>query len=321
MFDRFHVGHQVLIDRLQEAADAVAAITDGQLVGKGLELRQIIQPVEVRARNLRRYLESSELGDKIEVTVIERFDELLEIEGPTTFLMFQGPCCSEIDERGFELRRKRLGSIDTIEYLKPVRAYDGDKVSSARIRLGEIDREGRKLRGTTEPPRRLELGARLGLKTPKGKLFDVRDGPPEERVADRLRREKPIRIIAVGDVTSATLMDQGVEPDVCVVDGITKRGEYKRQVFGTRQYLIYNPPATIYPEAWSAIDTALHDGYHSTVIVEGEEDLLGFPAVLLAPLGSVMLYGQPDRGIVWVPVNDVNKRLARELLEAMPVIL
>jgi hypothetical protein len=76
----------------------------------------------------------------------------------------------------------------------------------------------------------------------------------------------------------------------------------------------------IFPEAWSVMNTAIHDGVKSLIFVEGEEDLMGFPAVLLAPEGSVMLYGQPDVGIVWVPVNKQNIALAREYLNAMPLI-
>jgi uncharacterized protein (UPF0218 family) len=33
-----------------------------------------------------------------------------------------------------------------------------------------------------------------------------------------------------------------------------------------------------------------------------------------------MLYGQPDIGIVWVPVNRENQKLARELLEQIAII-
>jgi uncharacterized protein (UPF0218 family) len=54
--------------------------------------------------------------------------------------------------------------------------------------------------------------------------------------------------------------------------------------------------------------------------VDGEEDLMGFPAVLLAPNGSTVLYGQPDVGIVWIPVNDQTKKITRDLLEEMPII-
>ncbi len=320
LFDRLHIGHQVLIDRLQETESPIAAVTDGELVGHDLELKQIIQPVEVRVQNLQEYLHMNGLADLIRVVVIDKYEDLLKISGPTAFLMFRGPCCTEIDTKGINERKRLLGAIDRHEYLNPVRADDGDKVSSARIRLGEIDREGRRLVGTDEPPRRLDVTKRSGLKAPKGDLFDVREGPPEERVVKRIDDEAPVKVIAVGDVTSATLISAGFTPDVCIVDGITKRGRYETSVRSQREYRIYNPAAVIYPEAWSTIATAIQDDRASVIIVEGEEDLLGFPAALLAPEGSVMLYGQPDRGIVWVPVTEENKTRARALLEEMPVI-
>ncbi len=320
LFDRLHVGHHVLIDRLQDEERPIAAVTNGELIGQDLELRQIIQPVEIRVKNLREYLRSNDLEDVIEVTVIKRYADLLEIPSPSTFMMFQGPCCTEIDERGIEQRKELLGDVDSHIYLKPVRADDGDKVSSARIRLGEIDRQGRRLVGTTEPPRWLQTERRGDLKAPKGEIFDIRDGTPEKRVARRLADEEPVHVIAVGDVTTATIINEGFTPDVCIVDGITKRGAYEESVTLQREYRIYNPAAVIYPEAWSTIATALQDGVHSLIYVEGEEDLLGFPAVLLAPEGSVMLYGQPDVGIVWVPVTEENKDRARALYEQMPVI-
>ena len=96
--------------------------------------------------------------------------------------------------------------------------------------------------------------------------------------------------------------------------------EFKREFKAACDYQIYNPAAVIYPEAWSTIDTAIHEKRPTLVSVDGEEDLLGFPAVLLAPEDAVVLYGQPDVGIIWVPVTIENKVLARELLEQMPRI-
>ncbi|TFF91766.1 DUF359 domain-containing protein [Candidatus Thorarchaeota archaeon] len=320
LFDRMHLGHHVLIDRLQDMSEPVAVVTGGELTGDDLELGSIIQPPEIRIRRLREYLESIELVDRIDVQYLTGFQELLEIEGPTTFMMYQGPCCVELEARGLDLREEKLGIKDNLEFLKPVRAHDGDKLSSARIRLGDVDREGRRLRGTSEPPRRLEFDSRMQLKTPKGELYKASEGAPEKAVAKRIEREEPPLVIAVGDVTSATLIDQGYQPDVCIVDGTTKRGKFEREFPSDREYLIYNPPAVIYPEAWSTIDTAIHDDRKTLITVDGEEDLLGFPAVLLAPDGAVMLYGQPDEGIVWVDIEPDNRRLARELLDAMPVI-
>jgi uncharacterized protein (UPF0218 family)/phosphopantetheine adenylyltransferase len=321
LFDRFHLGHEALVDKLSDMPDPVTVVTDGEIVGKGLDLESIIQPLEVRIAELQKHLVSEGLSGSIKVISASHIDDLVAIKNKATFLMYQGPCCDEVKSGALSRRKEELGHDDELTYMKPVRAYDGNKLTSARIRKGEIDRQGRRLRGTKEPPRRLDLSLRTDLKAPKGDVYDKKDGPPEERVVKRIREEIPKSVIAVGDVTAATLIHQGYIPDVSIVDGITKRGVYEEKLSGEREYSFYNPAAVLYPEAWSTIDTAIHDKQKSLVTVDGEEDLMGFPGVLLAPNGSVMLYGQPDVGIVWVPVDKANKALGRSLLDAMPIIM
>ncbi|MBD3407125.1 MAG: DUF359 domain-containing protein [Candidatus Lokiarchaeota archaeon] len=320
LFDRLHIGHHVLIDVIQEMPNPIACVTGGEIIGKDLEYRSLIQPLEVRKRGIENYLREMDLEKKIQVKTMNSFDDFLQIPNSTTFVMFYGPCCMEIEERGLELRSKNLDVSDSVEYIKPVQATDGDKIASARIRKGEIDRRGRRLAGTSEPPRILREDRRKDLKAPKGNIFSTEDGKPEVAVVKKILQEKPDIVISVGDVTTATLMEQGFTPRVSVVDGITKRGVYEKEFHSDNEYTIYNPAATIYPEAWSVMKTAIKSETDTLIRVEGEEDLLGFPAVLLAPEGSVMLYGQPNVGIVWVPVTEENKNRARGLLDAMKII-
>ncbi len=320
LFDRLHIGHHVLIDHLSELPNPVACVTDGPLMGHDLDLAELIQPLEIRVRRLRDYLKKQRLDGSIEVRVASGLDELLDAEGDITFLMYEGPCCTEVKSGFLDARREALGANDRYEFLKPVRANDGDKVASARIRRGEIDRSGNRLLGTDQPPRRLPTDNREVLKSPKGEVFEKRDGPPEERVARKLREEMPSKVISVGDVTTHSLLQQDFTPDVMIVDGITKRGPFEGVFNAAREYLVYNPAAAIFPETWSTIATALSQTESALITVDGEEDLMGFPAVLLAPLGSAVLYGQPDVGIVWIPVTEDNKQIADELLQAMPVI-
>ncbi|MFQ5833257.1 MAG: DUF359 domain-containing protein [Candidatus Thorarchaeota archaeon] len=320
LFDRLHLGHRSMIERLSDMRQPAAIVTDGELMGADLPLESIIQPLEVRIAKLKEYLEQVQLSSSIHVTSMSSHDELLSVEGPATFLMYQGPCCDEIRAGALAKRTKELDYEDELDYMTTVRAFDGNKLTSARIRKGEIDRQGQRLRGTKEPPRRLDLSVRAKLKAPKGDVYDKKDGAPEEQVVARIRHEEPKTVVAVGDVTSATMIEQGYSPDVAIVDGITKRGKFEEKLTGEREYVFYNPAAVLYPEAWSTIDTAIRDKGKSLVTVEGEEDLMGFPAVLLAPNGSVMVYGQPDVGIIWVPVDKSNKSLARAFLEMMPII-
>ncbi|TFG11133.1 DUF359 domain-containing protein [Candidatus Thorarchaeota archaeon] len=320
LFDRLHIGHHVLLDRLCDMRNPIACITDGELLGSDIEYESLIQPIDLRKKNLRKYLDSCVTTKHVDIEVITSYDELLRIKGTTTFLMFEGPCCTEIQEHALDVREQLSFVRDEVYLLKPVMAADGDKMSSARIRKGELDRKGRKLRGTSEVPRKLPDEMRSDLKVPKGQIFAVEDGPPEERVAANLHDLEPSIVVAVGDVTSETVTAAGYTPDVCIVDGITRRGNYDLTLDGDIEYTIYNPAATVYPEAWSVIDTAIHDKKKSLVFVEGEEDLMGFPAVLLAPEGAVMLYGQPDVGIIWVSVNDDNAKAARNFINHMPII-
>ncbi len=310
-----------MIDRLVEEKDPIVVVTDGELIGQNLELQQIIQPTEVREARLREYLSDCKLEDIVEVKALSKKDELLKIRGSLNFLMYEGPCCTEIQSGALELRKQKLSVEDTIEFLKPVRANDGEKIASARIRRGEIDRQGCKLVGTTESPRLLQVDKRSELKQPKGDLYCTRDCVPEREVVRRLNDETPEVVITVGDVTTATILEEGFTPQVMLIDGITKRGKYDREFVAEKEYLIYNPAAVIYPEAWSTIATAIDNEKTTLISVDGEEDLLGFPAVLLAPEGSVVLYGQPNEGVVWVPVTEENQSIARKLLEHMPIIV
>jgi uncharacterized protein (UPF0218 family)/phosphopantetheine adenylyltransferase len=320
LFDRLHLGHEVMIDRLVEMPQPIAGVTSGELVGKGLQLEKLIQPLEHRVTRVEEYLVKTKLDDIVEVEQFTKHEDLLAIKEQVTFMMYEGPCCTEIQSGALKKRKKTLGFRDRIEFLKPVRADDGDKIASARIRLGQIDRSGRRLKGTDEPARLLQFEGRSMLTSPKGDVFHTKEGLPQKRVVERIERESPSLVITVGDVTTATILEEGFTPQVMIVDGITKRGGYEKKFSAEREFFIYNPAAAIYPEAWSTIGTAI-DNVESTLIkVDGEEDLLGFPAVLLAPEGSVILYGQPDIGIVWIPVNRENQKLARELLDQMTVI-
>jgi len=53
------------------------------------------------------------------------------------------------------------------------------------------------------------------------------------------------------------------------------------------------------------------------VHIKGEEDLLTLPAVLFAPLDSVVCYGQPGKGMVLVKVTEEKKRGALKIAEKM----
>ena len=53
------------------------------------------------------------------------------------------------------------------------------------------------------------------------------------------------------------------------------------------------------------------------IVVDGEEDLLVIPAVVLAPERSIVAYGQPNQGIVVIEVTKRNKLKCRQIIDSM----
>jgi|YelNatPaOPRAMG01_1025707.scaffolds.fasta_scaffold33334_5 uncharacterized protein (UPF0218 family) len=138
-------------------------------------------------------------------------------------------------------------------------------------------------------------------------------GPNAEFKAKKYIEDiNPVKIATVGDVVSSTLYDANLHIDVMVVDGRTLRsvgmhyGFRPKHIFRVRNY-----PGTISIDAWNTLREALRIDGEVLVVVDGEEDLLLIPIVILAPENSVAIYGQPplwgEGGIVIVRV-DLEKK-------------
>lgn len=152
----------------------------------------------------------------------------------------------------------------------------------------------------------LPEGLRSSLKRPLGQLF-----PSISAAVDRLKKLSPPRFIVVGDVVTADFISAGVSPDVAVVDFVVMREPATEKIkkaidsFDAKVVRVKNPAATITPELRKALKEASPP---LKIVVEGEEDLAAIPAVLSAPLGSVVAYGQPKEGVVLVEVTEAKRR-------------
>ena len=127
-------------------------------------------------------------------------------------------------------------------------------------------------------------------------------------------------LIAVGDVVTATLARAGRPPDLAVVDGRTERGPVDDDVAALvpeADVTVENPAATVTAELVEAMAAGLVADGRTTVLVDGEEDLAVLPALLLAPTGASVVYGQPGEGMVVVGVYAGVRARAREWLDAM----
>ena len=71
------------------------------------------------------------------------------------------------------------------------------------------------------------------------------------------------------------------------------------------------------------LDLSPHSNKNSTTLIEvsGEEDLLVMPCVMEAPIGSLIMYGQPKEGIVLITVDESKKEIIEKLLNKFEKIL
>ena len=128
-----------------------------------------------------------------------------------------------------------------------------------------------------------------------------------QRLCQKKRFKK---VITVGDYCSLNLSS-----DIKIFDGRIKRREIKIP-FGWREGSVLscrNPAGTIQKEVWPVIKKAIKN--NKNVFVDGEEDLLVIPAVLLSGKNTAVVYGFPEKGICLIEVSPKIKRDLKELLK------
>lgn len=124
-------------------------------------------------------------------------------------------------------------------------------------------------------------------------------------------------IISVGDETTNNLLNAGIIPEISIIDNIIERKPSKHSIeYNAVTLNVVNPPGAITDELWITIKKSFDIAPKSNVliVVDGEEDLAVIPCVLMAPEGSLILYGQSGDGVVLVEVNKVKEK-AKEMLD------
>ncbi|MFA4826440.1 MAG: GTP-dependent dephospho-CoA kinase family protein [Methanoregula sp.] len=122
-------------------------------------------------------------------------------------------------------------------------------------------------------------------------------------------------VYAVGDVVTHNLQRKGITPAIAVIDGHTMRSPCSRLPALRGECInVKNPAGTLTDELIRALTYAvLHPPV--TINVDGEEDLAVIPLILAAPLGAIVLYGQPNKGVVMRTVNREAQQTARHFLD------
>ncbi len=147
------------------------------------------------------------------------------------------------------------------------------------------------------------------FKKPYGKVFDF------NKDLKSIKKEigKHSLVISVGDESSYNLIINKIEPDVVILDNKVKRSKFRKKIpFSGRVVEVKNDPGTISYELWFGINGSFNN--KTKIMVDGEEDLAVLPSVILAPLKTCLLYGQPDVGIVLISVDRNKRKSAMNLM-------
>ena len=321
-FDHFHIGHKTLITTATLFSRKILlCITSDEYVKNMRKIASdLIEPFAKRQQNVAFFLRDIECMD---------MSILCSIDDPYSTAI-NSPHAEELDsimiskDPDVMKRTEKLNLLRIEKNLRPLKIIRiplildpyGEVFSSTRYRLNNYFPEPR------PPELRLNKEVIEEIRRPKGPTVDSpMELPNPERFFDR-------GIIVIGDTAFRNLVSMGYPISVAILDFKAKRENLSYTVEYPGSSTIeavpaiptFNPPSSISTYTWFSVMVAFVQRSPTIVRVFGEEDLLGFPATLLAPIGSLVIYGDPflDK-LVYYVVNEYHKDRALKLLSKMTV--
>lgn len=306
-FDHFHAGHKHFISAAFEASEKVtiglvaenSLLTDKSFIST-------IEDYKTRKESVNSFISEMGFPSPFKIVPISDFygTTLTDKSIDAIFVTPHGLENAEI------INKKRIVidlpeiEISLVEFL---RGEDQEIISSTRIRGGEIDRDGfpyiKLFEDTLFLPDELRSSVKI-LGETKRNIEDI------EYVGYPF-------LISVGDETTLNFLKAGIIPNICVVDFKIQRKSLENPLFKA-DVEIENQPGEIQSTAVTVIKSAIDsmiNGKKTKIKVNGEEDLLVMPLVMLAPLGSLIVYGQPGLGVDVVEASEEKKEKTAKLLK------
>lgn len=164
---------------------------------------------------------------------------------------------------------------------------------------------------------RLNSELRKKLHYPFGSLIEGSISENMKKLDEILNKNESSLLILVGDMVSRGLSKK-YSPKMIIIDNRCMRKKITPIKFpGTTLFFAKNPPGTITKDAIEKIKEGLKANYRSQIVIEGEEDLLTLIVVLKAPENSIVIYGQPNSGLVLIRITEEKKREVKKILKEM----
>lgn len=303
-FDHLHAGHNAILTAACEAGEEVTVGLTSDLFIKNFKQNVPVAPFADRKKVLEAWLADHGFGEK---TLIAPIDDPYEPAASLTDLEVL-VVTDETKARGEEVNRIRKENGLTplgLLVVPLVAAADTKPVSSTRVRDGEIDTTGKLI---------MPDDLRPELTKPLGQIL-IGDAIGSSIEAHRIGI-----VVTVGDITTKTLLTAGVTPSLSIVDFQVERKPYPEldgrfAALNIFRIPVVSGPGFIAKEAMVIIQKwSMHPEEKILLTVTGEEDLLTLPAVAYGPIGAVVYYGQPGKGLVEVVICADKQREAQNLL-------
>lgn len=314
-FDHLHKGHKEFLKFAGSISQRIIlGITSDEYIKQVSGIKYYVSSIEPyikRRGEVLGFLKLEGLLDRLKIIKID------DVYGPTldprqdlyAILVTEKtlPGAAAINRERKKLGLRKLEVIIAPEVL----AEDGKPISSGRIRKGEISRDGKLYIKPEWLKQKLFLSESLRneLRKPLGVLIDKNYEKPESEF-----------VVTVGDITTQMFNKMSAEQEISVIDFKVSRKEKFSKIedlgfLGNEEIInAENPAGQITPSLFKAIKQAFLRRGRTIVKVLGEEDLAVLPAILAAPLSSVIFYGQPNEGLVKVEITEETKEKVYNLV-------
>lgn len=307
-FDHFHLGHQELLKTASHtASQLVIGITDQNLIQTKTDAH-LIEQYQHRYQSVASWLNQNNLEST--ATIVKLIDPF----GPTlTDPSIDSLVVSSVTKVG----ANQLNQVRVDKNLIPLPVIitpmvldeTDDYISSTKIRQGLITRNGRVTQKLFDHDYVFSDTQLAELSHPQGQVFQ-----PESLISNS-KQFTNSNVYLVGDMVTQFFQSQNLNFSTAIIDGQTKRTPLKTPLKPSMVLAGHNSPGTINHQLAQELISHLDKDNTQTIYqIDGEEDLLAFIPSLTRPLGSLVLYGQPDGGIVMITLTEeVKLRFGRIL--------
>lgn len=307
-FDHFHKGHLKLLEESLKLSEKLTVGITLPVMHKNKKYKDSIEEYHIREQYILNFIKKYDTEKR--TTIIPIADSFGTTLSDATFDgIIVSPDTKKVAEKINVFRKEKSLSEMKIVTVPFERGDDNEIISSERIRRGLIDRQGNSYLLFLHKNKRYTLPEHLReeLKKPSGDIYLSHDA---------IKHFFNDTVICVGDIVSYYCMSHKLVPHIAIVDLKTQRQEIEpkiKDLFNPTKKL-ENKPGTINTSFGNIFLTMLSKKSQQVLLIDGEEDLLTLPAILLSPLGSTIMYGQKDIGMICVVVTEEKKQFAKNLL-------